>query len=58
MVRELTITIDDELEKEMSKCPQIDWAVVLRKAIKDCLKRKEISEVYTAPVETAIKQEE
>jgi len=57
LVRELTVTIDDELEKDMSKCPETDWADVIRKAIKECLKRKEISEMYTAPVEKAIQQE-
>lgn len=57
MVRELTVTIDDELEKDMSKCPETDWADVIRKAIKDCLKRKEIFEMYNAPVEKAIQQE-
>jgi len=55
LARELIITIDDELEKQMSKCPETDWAVVVRKAIKDCLKRKEILEMYNAQVEKAIK---
>jgi hypothetical protein len=57
LVRELTITIDDELEKEMSKCPKVDWADVLRKAIRECLNRKEIFELYNASVEKAIQQE-
>lgn len=57
MVRELTVTLDDELEKEMSKCPEINWADVVRKAIKECLRRKEIAEMYTAPVERAMLQE-
>ena len=57
MVRELTVTIDDELEKDMSKCPETDWADVIRKAIKECLKRKEIFEMYNAPVEKAMHPE-
>ena len=57
MAHELIVTIDDELEKEMSRCPETDWADVIRKAIKECLQRKEISEMYTAPVERAMLQE-
>jgi hypothetical protein len=57
LVRELTVTIDDELENEMSKCPETDWANIIRKAIKECLKRKEISEMYTASVEKVMQQE-
>ena len=34
MVRELTVSIDAELEKEMSEYPEVDWAEVIRTAIK------------------------
>lgn len=57
MVCKLTVTIDDEIEKAMSKCPEIDWSDIIRKAIKECLHRKEISEIYTIPVEKALTQE-
>jgi hypothetical protein len=41
LVRELTVVIDDELEKEMSRYPEEDWAGVVRKAKK--------SSKYTMP---------
>lgn len=34
MVRELTVSIDAKLEKEMSECPEVDWAEVIRNAMK------------------------
>lgn len=58
MVRELIVTIDDELEKEMSKYPEVDWADAVRKALRDCIRSKEICEMYTTPVERALLQEE
>jgi hypothetical protein len=45
------------LEREMSKYPEVDWSKVIRKAIIDCIHCKEISEVYTAPIERALSQE-
>jgi len=57
LVRELIVTINDELEKEMSKYPEVDWADAVRKALRDCIRRKEICEMYTAPVERALLQE-
>ena len=57
MARELIVAIDDELEKEMSKYPEVDWVEVIRKLLRDCIRRKEIAEMYTAPVERAMRQE-
>jgi hypothetical protein len=57
LVRELIVTIDDELEKEMSKYPEVDWIDTIRKSLRDCIHRKEISEMYTATVERAMLQE-
>lgn len=57
MTRELTVSIDSELEREMSKYPEVDWSKVVRKAIIDCVNCKEIAEVYTAPIERALSQE-
>jgi hypothetical protein len=51
------VAIDDELEKEMSKYPEVDWIETIRTSLRDCIHRKEISEMYTAPVERAILQE-
>jgi len=57
LVRELIVTIDDELEKEMSKYPEVDWVDAVRKSIRECIRRKEIAEMYTFPVERAMLQE-
>ena len=57
MARELIVAIDSELEREMSKYPEVEWAKVVRKAIIDCIHCKEISEIYTAPIERALSQE-
>jgi len=57
LARELIVAIDDELEKEMSKYPEVDWVEVIRKLLRDCIRRKEIAEMYTAPVERAMRQE-
>jgi hypothetical protein len=51
------VAIDDELEKEMSKYPEVDWIETIRKLLRDCIRRKEIAEMYTAPVERAMLQE-
>lgn len=56
MVRELTVVIEDELEKEMSRYPEVDWAEVVRKAIKEYIHRREIYEIYNAPIERAMSQ--
>ena len=57
MTRELIVPIDDELEKEMSKYPEVDWIETIRTSLRECIRRKEISEMYTAPVERAMLQE-
>jgi len=57
LVRELIVTIDDELEKEMSKYPGVDWVDAVRKSLRECIRRKEIAEMYTVPVERAMLQE-
>ena len=53
MARELIVAIDDELEKEMSKYPKADCIEAVRKSLRECIRRKEIAEMYTAPVERA-----
>jgi hypothetical protein len=50
------VVIDDELEREMSKYPEVDWAKVVRKAIKEYIHRREIYEIYNAPIERAMSQ--
>ena len=57
MARELIVTIDDELDEAMSKYPEMDWIETIRKSLRECIRRKEISEMYTAPVERAMLQE-
>jgi hypothetical protein len=57
LVHELVVTIDDELEKEMSKYPETDWVEIIRKLLRECIRCKEIARMYTAPVERATLQE-
>ena len=54
LVHQLTITIDDELKKEMSKYPEVDWTEVVKKAIREYMHRREIFEIYNAPIEKAL----
>jgi hypothetical protein len=56
LVHQLTITIDDELKREMSKHPEVDWNEVVKKAIREYLRRREIFEIYNAPIEKALSQ--
>jgi hypothetical protein len=51
------VTIDDELERDMSKYPEVDWIDTIRKLLRDCIPRKEISKIYTAAAERAMLQE-
>jgi hypothetical protein len=57
LARELIVTIDDELERDMSKYPEVDWIDTIRKLLRDCIPRKEISKIYTAAAERAMLQE-
>jgi hypothetical protein len=54
---ELIVAIADELEKEMSKYPEVDRIEAVRISLRACLRRKEIAEMYIAPVEIATLQE-
>jgi hypothetical protein len=51
------VTIDDELEREMGKYPDVDWIETVRASLRECIRRKEISEMYTVPVERDMLQE-
>ena len=57
MVRKLIVSIDDELEKEMSAHPEVDWAAVAIKAIRSCISGREICNFYNTVVERAILQD-
>mgnify|MGYP001126565309 CR=1 FL=1 len=57
MARKLIVTVDDELEKEMGKYPEVDWAEVTRKAIGEYIHCREICEIYNAPIKKAMLQE-
>ena len=50
MVRKLKVTVDDELEKEMSRYLDVDWAEVIRKGLRGYIRNRDIREVYTAPI--------
>jgi hypothetical protein len=56
LVHQLIITIDNELKKEMSKYPKIYWNEVGKKATREYLHRREIFEIYNAPIEKALSQ--
>jgi len=51
LARKLEIILDDEISKEMSRHPDINWDEVLRCAIKMCLHNREIREMYTDPID-------
>ena len=57
MTRQLIVTIDDELEKEMGKYPDVDWNEAAQKLLRQCMHRKQMTEMYTAPVERALQEE-
>ena len=57
MVRKLIVNIDDELEKEMSAHPEVDWVAVAIKAIRDCISRRERCKFYDTIVDRAIAQD-
>jgi hypothetical protein len=54
---EVIVRIDDELEKEMSAHPEVDWAAVAIKAIRSCISGREICKFYETVVERAILQD-
>jgi hypothetical protein len=51
------VHIDDELEKEMSAHPEVDWVEVPIKAIRDCIRNRENCKFYHTLVERAMLQE-
>jgi hypothetical protein len=53
MARKLIVSIDDELDSEMSKYPNVDWSDAVRKSLRECIRQIEIAEMYTGPVERA-----
>jgi hypothetical protein len=57
LTRQLIVTIDGELEKEMSKYPDVDWSQTAQKLLRQCIHRKQMTEMYTAPVERALQEE-
>jgi hypothetical protein len=56
LVHQLIITINNELKKEMNRYPEVDWNKVVKKAIREYLHRREIFEIYNAPIEKALSQ--
>jgi hypothetical protein len=57
LVRKLEVIVIDELEKEMSRYPDVDWAEVIRKGIRGYIRNRDIREIYTAPIDRALSQE-
>lgn len=50
MVGQIVIPLDDELAKEMSKHPDVDWVKTVQFLLKECLERKEIAEMYCSKI--------
>ena len=57
MVRKLIVHINDELEKEMNACPEVDWVEVAIKAIRDCIRDRENCRFYHTIIDRAMSQE-
>jgi hypothetical protein len=57
LVRELVVHIDDELEKEMSAHPEVDWVKVVIKAIRDCIRCRENCKFYDTIIDRAMSEE-
>ena len=57
LTRKLIVVIDNELEREMSKYPEVDWINIIQKSLRECIHRKEIAKAYTAIVERAMLRE-
>jgi hypothetical protein len=57
LVRKLIVHIDDELEKEMSAFPEVDWIEVAIKAIRDCIRDREKCKFYHTVIDRVMSQE-
>ncbi len=57
MTRQLIVTIDDELEKEMNKYPDVDWSETAQKLLRQCIKRKQVTQIYSTIVDRALEEE-
>jgi hypothetical protein len=57
LVRKLTVHINDELEKEMSAFPEVDWVEVTIQAIRNCIRAREKCRFYHTVVDRAMAQE-
>jgi hypothetical protein len=57
LVRKLIVPINDELEKEMSAFPEVDWVEVTIRAIRNCLRDREKIRFYNTIIDRAMAQE-
>jgi len=57
LVRKLIVPIDDELEKEMSVFPEVDWVEVVTQAIRDCIRDRENCKFLHTLVDRVMSQE-
>jgi hypothetical protein len=57
LARKLIVPIDDELEKEMSAFPEVDWVEVAIKAIRNCIRGRENCKFLHSLVDRAMSQE-
>lgn len=57
MTRQLIVIIDDELEKEMSKYPDVNWSETAQKLLRQGVKRKQVTQMYTTIVDRALQDE-
>ncbi len=56
-MRKLIVPIDDELEKEMSAFPEVDWVEVTIQAIRNCIRGRENCKFLHTLVDRAMSQE-
>jgi hypothetical protein len=57
LVHKFIVHIDNDLEKEMRAYPEVDWAAVVIKAIRNCISARENCRFYETIVERAILQD-
>ena len=57
MARKLTVSIDDELEKDMRAHPEVNWVEVAIKAIRDCIRDRDNCRFYHTMIDRAMSQE-
>lgn len=56
LARKLVVFINDELDQEMNRYPEVDWDNAVCNLLREFIQRKEIAEMYNGPLERALSQ--